>query len=436
MSGPTGDPTPPRRPKPKVAGEGEPSTFVPNTKPAKKTPRPAAGDEGLSTYRATPQRAPKTQNPSALPKDVEPGSGPSWYERILFGRVSSGQLAMFCRQFAAYTDAGVDIGKALVNLQRQFARTSLGPVIGRLSQAVKRGDSFADAVAAEPHAFDALFVGMMRVAEARGGIPETLKNLGRHYESRQSLIRQARSAMIYPIAVVIVGSCVVTLMSLWIIPMFAGLLRDIAGPNASLPLPTQMMMAFSDFVQKAGWFLIPCVLFGTPLLLLWFYKTPPGKPLMDRIFLLIPVFGSLLRKLDTTRFARTLSALLHAGVDIGSSLELTADVVRLDPFRRAVLNTKTMVLNGSELSTALDDTGRFGPDVIAVVNSGEETGKLPETLNHLADDYEEQVAYMVRNMGQLVQPILMVLMGGLVLFIILAVFLPYISLITNLTNAH
>ena len=109
--------------------------------------------------------------------------------------------------------------------------TSLGPVIGRLSLAVKRGDSFAEAVAREPQAFDALFVGMMRVAEARGGIPETLRRLGQHYESRQSLIRQARSAMIYPIAVLVVASCVVTLMSLWIIPMFAALLRDIAGPN-------------------------------------------------------------------------------------------------------------------------------------------------------------------------------------------------------------
>lgn len=427
MSGPTGDALPPRKPRPKPPGESDPSTFVPNTgAPRKKSP----ADGRPTASRPSPRAS------SAVPNDFHPGKGPTWYERILFGRVSSGQLATFCRQFSAYTNAGVDIGKALTNLQRQFSMTSLGPVIGRLSQAVKRGDSFAEAVAREPQAFDALFVGMMRVAEARGGIPETLRKLGQHYESRQSLIRQARSAMIYPIAVLVVASCVVTLMSLWVIPMFAGLLRDVVGPNATLPLPTQILMGFSQFVQQGGWFLFPVVLVALPVSLLGFYRTPAGKPLMDRIFLRLPVLGKLLKLLDTTRFAQTMSTLLDAGVDIGSSLDLTADVVRMDPFRHAVLDTKVMVLNGAELSTALDNTRRFGPDVIAVVNSGEETGKLPESLNHLADDYEEQVAHTVRNLGQLVQPILMVVMGGFVLFIVLAVFLPYVSIITGLAGGR
>ena len=220
--------------------------------------------------------------------------------------------------------------------------------------------------------------------------------------------------------------------------MFAALLTDVAGPNASLPLPTRVLMAFSDFVQTAGWLLIPAVLIGVPARCSsGSTGRPPGKPVMDRPSCWhARSSASSCRKLDTTRFARTLSALLDAGVDVGSSLDLTADVVHLDPFRRAVRDAKSMVLNGSELSEALDATGRFGPDVIAVVNSGEETGKLPESLNHLADDYEEQVAYMVRNMGQLVQPLLMVLMGGIVLFIILAVFLPYISILTSLSGAE
>ncbi len=435
MSGPDGEPLPPRKPRPKPADESEPSVFVPNAAGSKKKAR-----EGSGASRPTPSQPLRnrgnTRASDPLRNDFGPGKGPTWYERILFGRVSSGQLATFCRQFSAYMNAGVDIGKSLSNLQKQFAMTSLGPVIGRLVQAVKRGDSFAEAVSREPRAFDALFVGMMRVAEARGGIPETLRRLAQHYESRQSLIRQARSAMIYPIAVLVVASCVVTLMSLWIIPMFAALLRDIVGPTANLPLPTRIMMGISDFVQKGGWFLFPIVLVGMPALLLWFYRTPAGRPIMDRLFLIVPVFGTLMKKIDTTRIARTLSTLLDAGVDIGSSLDLTSQVVSMTPFRRAVLDSKMMVINGAELSAALETTGRFGPDVIAVVSSGEETGKLPETLNHLADDYEEQVAYMVRNMGQLVQPILMVLMGGLVLFIILAVFLPYLSIISGLAGGH
>jgi type II secretory pathway component PulF len=411
----------PRKTKPArpASDADEPTTFQPN---------PNRGAKSKSTARARAQT-----NETGI-RDVDPGRGPGLWERIFFGRVGSGQLATFCRQFGAYLNAGVDIAKALENLQRQFGMTALGPVIGRLRTAVKRGDSFAEAVSREPQAFDALFVGMIRVAEARGGVPETLRLLGRHYENRQSLMRQARSAMIYPIAVLVVASFVVALMTVWLLPMFASLLKDIGDRGAQLPLPSRILMGFSDFVRTAGWLLIPVVMIGTPLLLWQLYRTAGGKAVMDRALLWVPVFGSLARKIDTSRFARTLSALLNAGVDIGSSLDLTSDVLHLDPYRRAVRGIRTEIMEGRELSDALRKTGRFGPDVIAVVNSGEETGKLPESLDHLADDYEEQVAYMVRNMGHLVQPLLMVVLGGVVLFIILAVFLPYISIITNLSR--
>lgn len=418
----------------------EPSTFRPNPKRAPKTSAagtgPAADADGSTTYRRNAGRGARGRDPETGVRDVNPGKGPGLWERIFFGRVGAGQLATFCRQFAAYLNAGVDISKALANLQRQFALTALGPVIGRLQAAVKRGDSVAEAVAREPQAFDALFVGMIRVAEARGGVPETLRLLGRHYENKQSLIRQARSAMIYPIAVLVIASFVVALMTLWLLPMFTSLLKDIAGRSAQLPLPSRLLMAFSDFMQSAGWLVFPVVLIGTPIALFKLYRTASGKALMDRMILWVPVFGALVRKIDTSRFARTLSALLAAGVDIGSSLELTSDVLHLDPFRRAVRDARALVIQGDELSEALETTHRFGPDVVAVVNSGEETGKLPESLDHLADDYEEQVAYMVRNMGHLVQPLLLILLGGVVLFIILAVFLPYISIITNLSGAH
>ena len=167
---------------------------------------------------------------------------------------------------------------------------------------------------------------------------------------------------------------------------------------------------------------------GGIFLLFRIYRTQAGKAAMDEVALYIPVLGLLLRKIDTTRFARTLSALLGSGVDVGTSLDLTAGVMQLTPFRRAVQASRVVVLEGGELSEALSASRRFGPDVIAIIESGEETGKLPETLDHLADEYEEQVAYMVRNMGQLLQPVIMVFLGGVVLFIILAVILPYISM--------
>ena len=407
--------------------------------PRKPKPRPASDTSGESTFRANPKPSGKTTTQSTTgrakgtPKD--PGPGPTLWERIAFGSVSSGQLAMFCRQFAAYLSAGVDITKSLSSLESQFARTALGPVIGRMRLGVMRGDAIAELAVKEPRVFDPLFVSMIKVAEARGGTPETLKILAKHYEARQSLIRQARSALIYPTIVMFVASCVVALLTIWVLPKFAETLRDIAGRGAGdLPLPSRLLLAISDFIQVAGWFLVPAVMIATPIVLFRLYRTRGGKSLMDRALLMMPVFGPLVQKIDTTRFARTLSALLDAGVDIGASLDLTSDVLHTTPFRNAVQGLKPKVMDGETLSVALSETHRFGPDVIAVIESGEETGKLPETLNHLADDYEEQVEHTVRNLGQLVQPILMVMLGGIVLFIVLAIFLPLISLITSLSQ--
>ena len=171
---------------------------------------------------------------------------------------------------------------------------------------------------------------------------------------------------------------------------------------------------------------------SSPFVLIYIYKTPAGKAIMDRIVLALPVFGSLCRKIDTSRFARTLSVLLNAGVDVGNSIDMTADVLMMTPIRRAVRSARPKIIAGRELSEILDDTRQFSPDVISVIASGEETGKLPESLIHLADDYDEQVTMMVANLGHLVQPLLMVFLGGIVLFIILAVFLPIIQMITSL----
>jgi type II secretory pathway component PulF len=354
-------------------------------------------------------------------------------ERILFGRVSSGQLAQFCRQFAAYLNAGVDFTRALSSLEQQFSGTALGPIVGRLQLSIRRGSTLEEAMAREPQAFGPMFRSMIKVAEARGGVPETLRMLGQHYENRQRLIRQVRSAMIYPVIVLVAAGGVIALITIKLLPMFASLLRDISR-NSQLPFASRALLAFSHFVEVIGWWLIPVILIGTPFLLFRLYKTQKGKQILDRLILLTPVFGLLCRKLDTTRFARTLSVLLDAGVDVGSSIDLTADVLMMSPIQKAVRSSREQIIAGKELSVTLAKAKQFGPDVIAVIASGEETGKLPESLNHLADDYEEQVSTMVANLGHLIQPLLIIILGGIVLFIILAVLLPYIQVLTSLSG--
>jgi type IV pilus assembly protein PilC len=424
-------PRPPRRNKPGsnppplpdsgANGSGmEPSTFRPNP----------VGSGG-----STKPRAPKSggNRDRSEKKSEIPAAGPSWYERILFGRVSAGQLAQFCRQFGAYLHAGVDFSKSLSSLEKQFARTALGPVIGRLQVAIRQGATLEDAVAAEPQTFSPMFVSMIKVAEARGGAPETLKMLGRHYEARQRLIRQARSAMIYPIVVLTVAAGSIGVITVFVLPKILALLQDMPGKK-ELPGITVALITFSRFMQTLGWWLVPAVLVGTGFVLLRVYRTPAGKDYIDRLVLFVPVFGSLCRKVDTTRFARTLSVLLDAGLDYGRSIDLTADVLMMSPIRKAVRSCREQVLAGKDLSATLARSRQFYPDVIAIVESGEETGKLPESLTHLADDYEEQVETMVKNLGQLVQPLLMIILGGFVGFVCIALLMAYAQTLMNLAG--
>ena len=411
----------------------------PGAGPRPRAKPPEVGDNAFqpATARQRPAGADAARKPRRSDGEPRPvtGPGPTLVERILYGSVSSGDLATFCGQFATYQDAGVDLIRSLTSLQKQFAHRALGPVIGRMQAATRGGDTLADSMTREPQAFDKLCLAMIRVAEARGGIPETLRLLSRHYEARQRMIRQARSAMIYPTFVLTIALTVVLLLSIYILPQFASMLADLArGGRAELPLPSRVLMAFSGFMTRVGWWLVPLAAIGGAFGAVMWYRTDRGKEALDGLSMYVPVLGKIRRKIETGRFARTLGALLNAGVDIGSSLKLTGGVLALPAYRRAVEGTRGMVREGSELSTALGETHRFGYDVIAIVESGEESGRIPEALDKLADDYEEQVEHMVKNLGQLVQPILMVAMGGVVLFIILAVMLPYIQALTSLAG--
>jgi type II secretory pathway component PulF len=195
-----------------------------------------------------------------------------------------------------------------------------------------------------------------------------------------------------------------------------------------------MLMAFSAFIKACGWWALPVAFVGTIIILIQAYKSPKGKAVLDELSLRIPVLGLLRLKIDTARFGRTLSALLGSGVEYGVSLDLTADVLSLAPLRRTLRNAREAVMEGTELSTALADARRFPPDVIAIVETGEETGKLPETLDKMADDYEEQVSIMVKNLSSLLQPLIVMVIAGIVLFIALAFFGFIAQIISDLSR--
>jgi type IV pilus assembly protein PilC len=356
-----------------------------------------------------------------------------WYQWKLFGRVHLQYLVNFCRQFACYLDAGISLYRAMESLRRQYERTMLGPVIGRLQLAVRRGDTLTDAMSHEPRVFDYFFLSMMRVAEIRGSVPETLRMLSVQYDARLRLIRQTKSALIYPAFVILLSITVSALLTILVLPPLVDIMRDVMREKkVDLPMPTRWLIQLSDFIVAGGWWIIPTVIIGTVLFFLVSYRLRWGKAVLDVVVMHVPVIGLLVRKIDTTRFCRTLSTLLDAGVDIGTSLELTADTLLLVPMRRAVLRAREAITQGESLSASIELSNRFPDDIIALMNSGEETGRLPEMLLMVADQYEEQVEFIVKNLGTLLQPVITVVVGGMVFFIAVAFFMGYTTVLATL----
>lgn len=367
---------------------------------------------------------------SGSARSSDPPRGPGFFERVVFGRIGTAQLAAFCRQSATYLKSGVDLVKALESLRKQFSGTAMAGVIDRMSASIRGGDSLTEAMAREPRAFDTFFLSMMRVAEARGGEPETLLRLARHYESKQRLIRQARSALIYPVSVITIALGVMWLLTAFVLPKLLAIVEDMLRGKGELPGPTRALIALTNFVQRFGWWAGPIAVIAVVFGLIQFHKTPAGKVILDRTMLRIPVLGKLLRQIDTARFASTMAPLLDAGVGFEDSLKLTSEVLRLQPTRAAVIAARDAVARGGELSATLDDSGQFFPDVIATIQTGEETGRLPESLEKLAENYEEQVEYSVQNLGSLIKPLLMIIIGGFVFFIAVAFVMAYVYALT------
>jgi type II secretory pathway component PulF len=373
----------------------------------------------------TVPRRPSTEPPATIGES-------RWYQRG-FGRVSPKHLVNFCRQFAGYLDAGINLYRAMESLRRQYQYTTLGPVIGRLQLAVRRGEGMTDAMSREPAAFERYFLSMMRVGEVQGSVPETLRSLSVEYAARQRMVRQTKSALIYPAFVILASVTVSAMLTILVLPPLVDIMRGVIKERrVDLPKATQLLIKVSDFIVAGGWWGIPLTLVGTVALLVGAYRLQRGKALLDEVLFRLPVIGQLLWKIDTTRFCRTLAHLLGAGVDIGSSLELTADTLFLVPMRRAVLRAREGIIQGESLSASIELTNRFPSDIPALINSGEDTGRLPEMMVSVADQYEEQVEFMVKNLGNLLQPVVTILVGGVVFFVAVAFFMGYAAVLSNL----
>jgi len=344
--------------------------------------------------------------------------------------VSAKDLAVFTRQFSVMIGAGLPLVQCLEILGTQAEDANFGAVILATRADVESGLSLADAMSRHPKAFDALFTNMIAAGEAGGILDAILKRLATYIEKAVKLKGQVKSAMIYPVAVIVIAAVVVGAILWKVIPTFATLF---AGLGAELPLPTRIVIAMSNGLVRYGPFLI-AGLVALGFAFRSYYATPNGRMAIDRIVLKLPILGLLMRKIAVARFCRTLSTLLASGVSILEALDITARTAGNAVVEAAINTTRKSIEGGETIANPLRQTAVFPPMVVQMISVGESTGALDTMLGKIADFYEEEVDVAVAGLLTLLEPIMIALLGGVVGGIVIAMYMPIFALISNLTG--
>jgi type IV pilus assembly protein PilC len=345
-------------------------------------------------------------------------------------KVSPKNLAVFTRQFSVMIDAGLPLVQCLEILGSQEEDKNFARVILATRTDVESGASLADAMKKHPKAFDALFTNMIAAGEAGGILDTILKRLATYIEKAVKLKSQVKSAMIYPIAVIVIAALVVGAILWKVIPTFANLF---AGLGAQLPLPTRIVIGASNGLVR----FMPFVLVGIGLAIFGFrayYGTAGGRRTVDAIILKMPVLGLLMRKIAVARFCRTLSTLLASGVSILEALDITARTAGNAIVEEAILKTRKSIEGGETIAAPLKETKVFPAMVVQMIGVGEATGALDTMLAKIAEFYEEEVDVAVAGLLTLLEPIMIFFLGIVVGGIVIAMYLPIFDLISKLTG--
>ncbi len=344
-------------------------------------------------------------------------------------KVSAKSLAVFVRQFSVMIDAGLPLVQCLDILGTQEEDKNFSAVILATRTDVESGASLADAMKKHPKTFDPLFTNMIAAGEAGGILDTILKRLATYIEKAVKLSGQVKSAMVYPVAVVVIAGSVVALILWKVIPTFAALF---SGLGADLPLPTRVVIALSDNLVK--YFPVIFVVGGGAMYAFRrYYATENGRRVIDSISLKLPILGNIMRKIAVARFCRTLSTLISSGVPILDGLEITAKTAGNAIVEDAIMVTRKSIERGETIAAPLKDTKVFPPMVTQMIGVGEATGALDTMLGKIADFYEEEVDTAVAGLLTLLEPVMIALLGIVVGGIVIAMYLPIFDLISKLT---
>ncbi len=340
-------------------------------------------------------------------------------------RISVRDKAVFARQFATMINSGLAVLRALYVLEEQTENTRLRKIIKAVRDDVEAGSTVSDAMVKHPAAFDRLYVAMVRAGEASGALDQTLIRLAGQLEKQDSLRRSIKSAMTYPILIACFAIMVMIGMLLFIIPIFANMYNDLGG---QLPSLTRMMMGISNML-KGYWFIIFPVIFITIWALVRLKNTEQGRRAWDRFKLHLPMkLGPIIQKIAVARFSRTFATLVGSGVPILHAIDITGKTSGNTVIEEAMVDVKESVRCGEPIAKPLMRVAVFPPMVTHMISIGEETGALDSMLNKIADFYEDEVDAAVKSLTSIIEPIMMIFVGGLVGLIVISMYLPMFNM--------
>jgi type IV pilus assembly protein PilC len=348
------------------------------------------------------------------------------------GGVSTKEMAIFTRQFATMISAGLPLVQCLDILSSQTTRPGFAKVIQEVTREVEAGSTLADALSKNKKVFDDLFRNMIAAGEAGGILDDILMRLAQYIEKADALKRKVQGAMIYPAVVLTVALGATCFMLIFIIPTFAKMFTDFGG---ELPLPTAIVLGMSKFL-RTFWWVMALAITGTVVGLQKWYTTDIGQKRIDAFLLKMPVLGDVLLKGAVARFTRTLGTLISSGVPILQGLEITARTSGNRVISDAIMSARASIREGETVGAPLKASGVFPPMVVQMISVGEQTGALDEMLTKIAVFYEDEVDQAVENLTSVIEPVMIVLMGGIVGGMVVAMYLPMFKLITVVAGGH
>ncbi len=343
-----------------------------------------------------------------------------------FQKVKAKNLAVFARQFSTMVNAGLSLVRALDILEKQADDKKLKEIIRDIRLRVESGASLADSFGQHPQTFSDLFINLTHAGEVGGVLDETLSRIAEFLEKDQALRAKVKSSMTYPTIIFIFAIIIVIFMLVFVLPTFTSVFANL---NVSMPPMTAILIKMSDAL-RGYWYVFIGFAVGAGFLFKYYTNTPKGKFQWHTLLLRVPVFGLLNKKVTVSRFSRTLGTLLSSGVPVMQALDVTGKASGNKVVERSIENVRISIREGESISVPMEASGIFPPMVTQMIAVGEETGKLDAMLNKISEFYDMEVEATLSALTSLLEPLLMVFMGGMVGFIVVAMFMPMFQLIT------